>query len=101
MPTKQPVDPVRTGLEVREEFNQSPDSSLIGSPQPWARTRAELGKEQLAIPGCSVLYVYFHPERSVFMYLSKALCLICAWEWVEMFTQPESLVARLSVIQFL
>lgn len=38
MPTKQPVDPVRTGLEVREEFNQSLDSSLIGSPQPWART---------------------------------------------------------------
>lgn len=35
------------------------------------------------------------------MYLSKALCFIYACEWVEMFTQPESLVAHLSVIQFL
>lgn len=35
------------------------------------------------------------------MYLSKALCLIDECEQVEMFTQPESLVADLSVIQLL
>ena len=82
-------------LDTTEQLNNNSNKSPELGPE-WNSE-----KNNQRIPEDSILCMYFHPKRSMFMYLSKALCLIYECEQVEMFTQPESPVAALSVIPLL